>query len=62
MTARRADNSIVPLLAAFRLPLGHGITSDNPEVTFCTAVNLETGVLEPAVTKQAARGSFTHYP
>ncbi len=62
VTARRSDGTLFVLLAVLRMAVGDAITSDDPDYTFCAAVDLASGKLQPAESKRADHGTFSHHP
>lgn len=62
VTARRSDGTLFVLLAAFRMPVGDVITSDDPDFSFCAAVDVATGKLQAGESKRADLGTFSHHP
>lgn len=62
VTARRSDGTLFVLLASLRMGVGEAISSDDPDFTFCAAVDLASGTLHHAESKCADRGTFSHHP
>ena len=62
VTARRSDGTLFVLLASLRMGVGDAITSDDPDFTFCAAVDVTSGRMHHGESKRADRGTFSHHP
>ena len=62
VTGRHPNGSIEPLVAALRLPVGRGLTCAEPDLTFCAAVEIGTGRLHAAASKDPALGQVLRHP
>lgn len=62
VTGRHPDGRIEVLLAALRFPLNSEITCAESDTTLCAAVDLATGRLNAAESKDTAAAPLTHHP